>query len=99
MKNFANKLKLFTLAVGLTACSSNSTDNFDLDASDVKYDIDPKTGICFSGIAITTGLGLDSKDLKFDCVPCTESVLKQVNQDHLNAARTNQIKPVTRFNP
>ena len=65
------KVLLFLVLLSLLSCSVNTSDNIDIDAKDIQYTKDERTGLCFGFIAsretasfTTTGLGMTE-------VPCS----------------------------
>jgi hypothetical protein len=59
--------------LALAGCSQSSDPNFD--ANKLKYDVDTRTGICFTATSIS---GHEASSLSHSRVPCTDEVLKLV---------------------
>ena len=55
----------------------------------VLYDIDERTGLCFS---VYSPEDLSIENFSYTCVPCTEEVLKHVDQEKLKAMREKDIQ-------
>lgn len=54
----------------LTSCSVNSSDNIDIDGTDMTYFKDSRTGLCFGAVASRRTMSASTTGLGVTCVPC-----------------------------
>ena len=71
-------LLAIALVATLAGCGVNTSDNIDLDASDIRYIKDSETGLCFAFVASRKALSASTSGLGFTEVPCSKEVLEKV---------------------
>jgi len=65
------KLTLLALcAVLFAGCSVNTSGNVDIDADDIKYVKDTRSGLCYGVVASRKTFTLSTTGLGLTCVPC-----------------------------
>ena len=65
------RLFLLTLLVlPLGSCSVNTSGNIDIDATDIQYSKDTRTGLCFGFVASRKTMKVEATGLGLTCVPC-----------------------------
>ena len=65
------KKVLLILAVAVyTSCSVSTSGNVDVDASDIKYVKDSRTGLCYGVVASRKAMTASTTGLGVTCVPC-----------------------------
>lgn len=65
--------KLIILFFGLLllgSCSVNTSGNVNIDADDIQYVKDDRTGLCFAIVASRKAMSTDATGLGMACVPC-----------------------------
>jgi hypothetical protein len=72
-------ITILMIGVMMTSCSVHTTDNVDIDASDIQYVKDDRTGLCFGIVASRKSFDTDATGLGVTCVPCekVEKYLKK----------------------
>ena len=63
----------------LGSCSVNTSGNIDIDADDLQYFKDDRTGLCFAAVASRKSLSADATGLGLTCVPCDSLKNVKVN--------------------
>ncbi len=63
-------ITILMVGVMMTSCSVHTTDNIDIDAEDIQYDKDERTGLCFGFVASRKSFDTDATGLGLTCVPC-----------------------------
>lgn len=68
------KKLVLVVAVILTlgSCSVNTSGNIDIDAEDIKYVKDDRTGLCFGFVASRRNMSAETEGLGMTCVPCED---------------------------
>ena len=67
------KLGILALcAVLFTSCSVNTSGNVDIDATDIKYVKDSRTGLCYGVVASRRTFSFSTTGLGVTCVPCAD---------------------------
>ena len=69
MKKLIIGLGIFIVMV-LTSCAVHTSDNIDVDAKDIKYIKDNRTGLCYGIVASRKTMSTDATGLGMTCVPC-----------------------------
>ena len=69
---------MVALAVLVAGCSANTSSKLDIDASDIQYKKDNRSGLCFAFVASEKATDFSASGLGFTNVPCTPAVLKLV---------------------
>jgi hypothetical protein len=65
------KLIILFFALALPGgCSVNTSGNIDIDADDLQYFKDDRTGLCFAAVASRKSMSTDATGLGLTCVPC-----------------------------
>jgi len=59
----------------LTACGVSSSDNVNVDANDLTYIKDSRTGLCYAVVASRKAMSVDTTGLGFTMVTCNEKVM------------------------
>lgn len=60
----------------LAGCDVNTSGRIDFDASDLRYQRDERTGLCFAATASRKTMSTETTGLGLTHVPCTDEVLR-----------------------
>ena len=60
------------LALLMSGCAVNSSDNVNIDGNDVVYFKDSRTGLCFGAVATRKAMTASSTGMGMTCVPCAD---------------------------
>ena len=65
------RLTLLALcAVLFAGCGVNTSGNIDVDAEDIQYEKDSRTGLCYGIVASRRSFSFSTSGLGMTCVPC-----------------------------
>ena len=69
------KIKTLILGLGiiaLSSCDVHTSNNIDVDPTDITYVKDSRTGLCFGIVASRKSFSTDATGLGVTCVPCAD---------------------------